>query len=109
MFHTTVDSKTTVVIAVASLFASDPILGNQEALSANAAGHCQPEPLVAAPSFHNMSLCPTPSFYNKLELSVRVAVVKNLGYQQNPQGIHYRLGHLDCLDFQRQQYLHLGD
>src|SRR5215469_2358587 len=98
MFHTTVDSKTTVVIAVASLFASDPILGNQEALAANAAGHCQPEPLVAAPSFHNMSLSPTPSFHNmslsptpsfhnmslsptpsfhnKLELSVRVAVVK---------------------------------
>ena len=43
MFHTTVDSKTTItfsilVIAVASLFASDPVLGNQQALAANAAG-----------------------------------------------------------------------
>jgi uncharacterized membrane protein YgcG len=43
MFHTAVDSKTTItfsilVIAVASLFASDPILGNQQALGANAAG-----------------------------------------------------------------------
>jgi len=32
------------------------------------------------------------------KLSVCVAVIKNLGYQQDPQGIHYRLGHLNCLD-----------
>ena len=43
MFHTAVSSKTIMtfsilVIAVASLFASDPVLGNQQALAANAGG-----------------------------------------------------------------------
>ncbi len=43
MFDSAVHSKSMItlsvlVIAVASLFASDPILGNQQALAANAAG-----------------------------------------------------------------------
>ncbi|MGA9153081.1 MAG: hypothetical protein WBZ36_21095 [Candidatus Nitrosopolaris sp.] len=43
MFHTSVNSKTTMtfsllVFALASLFATDLILGNQQALAANAGG-----------------------------------------------------------------------
>ena len=43
MFHTTVNSKTTMtfsilVLALASLFATGPILGKQQALAANVGG-----------------------------------------------------------------------
>jgi hypothetical protein len=43
MFHTSVNSKTTMtfsllIFALASLFATDLILGNQQALAANAGG-----------------------------------------------------------------------
>jgi hypothetical protein len=58
MFHTSVDSKTTItfstlaIAAVALLFASGPILGNQQALAANLCGSglCDPISGISYPS-----------------------------------------------------------